>query len=130
MDVRRINYLFIFSFSECQTKASLTAIGASSVYQNNEALWGPKLALTELSKTSTGYWHSAAGDTKPWIKLGMDGLKKVDEVTVVDRLDGANHRFKNVEVSVGTSEKYVSCGTQSYQTGHNLTYKYVVSSVE
>ena len=41
----------------------------------------------------------------------MDGLKKVDTVTVTESNDW---RFKNVEVSVGTGEEsFVSCGTQS-----------------
>ena len=87
------------------------------MYKNDEQSWGPKQALTAVSHGHAGYWHSANGDVNPWIKLGMDGLKKVDAVTVTDRLSGWNHRFKNVEVSVGTGDKFVSCGTQSYQEG-------------
>jgi len=99
--------------SECDN--SLTVIGASSVYRDDTVSWGPREALTAVSHTDTGFWHSATGDVNPWIKLGMDGSKKVDAVTVTGRLDDKTYRFKNVEVSVGTGEEFVSCGTQSYQ---------------
>ena len=107
---------------------SLAVSGRSSVYLSNENLWGANLALTPVSNTNTGYWHSAPNDLSPWIGFKMPSTYNVAVVEVDDRKDAGLERFKDVEVTIGTSPNVndtdvISCGTQSYSGGPPPTYK-------
>ena len=98
----------------------MTVAGKSSVFKNNDKLWGANLALTPVSKTWNGYWHSAASDSNPWIGFKMSGTYKVAVVEVNDRKDCCKKKWKNVEVLVGATPDIndsgvKSCGKKSYQ---------------
>ena len=106
----------------CQKNVQLTVAGKSSVHDNNDRLWGADLALTPVSTTWKGYWHSAASDSKPWIGFKMSRSYKVAVVEVDDRKDCAScrSRWNNVEVLVGATPNIndrgvKSCGKKSYQ---------------
>ena len=100
--------------------APLTVAGKSSVYQGNNERFGANLALV----STTGYWHSASSDLKPWIGFKMSSTFEVAVVEVDDRKDCDNcrGRWKNVEVLVGPSSDIndsgvQSCGATSYNEG-------------
>ena len=106
----------------------LTVSGRSSVYENNEGFWGAPLALTPISYTLHGFWHSNDGDKNPWIAFKRESTNEVNVVVVDDRKDGCcPERFLDVEVSVGHSPDVddsgkISCGKNSYQGDHITTY--------
>ena len=106
-----------FTCLECDSngvKACLSVNNWSGVLHNDER-WGPELALTPVSSTGTGYWHSG-GEKQPWIEFRMAEETEVDRIKIIDRLDCCPERFENVEVRVGLkwSANSVSCGVQSY----------------
>ena len=107
----------IFTCLECDSngvKACLSVNNWSGVLHNDER-WGPELALTPLSSTGTGYWHSG-GEKHPWIEFRMAEETEVDRIEIIDRLDCCSERFENVEVTVGyDKDNSVSCGVQSYK---------------
>ena len=108
------------------TKASLTVVEASSVYNNDETKWGSDLALTDPSLTFEGYWHSGSEDKNPWIIFKMANSNKVASIEVLDRLDNWGERFEEVEVRVGVTDSFeeaISCGIQSYTNSSNYTYE-------
>ena len=92
------------------------------MYANDISKWGPKLALTEPSLTSTGYWHSATGDKNPYITLETNQTKLIHTVEIIDRLNGYYDRFEDVEVKVYETigAEYVSCGNQSHVGGKQI----------
>ena len=99
----------------------LTVSGRSSVLINKESKWGAKLALTPVSNTNIGFWYSDINDLSPWIGFKMPSTYKVAVIEVDDRKDINFDRFKDVEVTVGTSPnvndpEVKSCGTQSFPT--------------
>ena len=106
--------------------------GKSSVAENNATLFGAELALTAVSTTWHGYWHSADSDSNPWIKFKMSRTYNVAVVEVDDRKDRRDcsncmERFVDVEVLVGATQNIndsgvKSCGTKSYQGDNNLHY--------
>ena len=106
-----------FTCLECDSngvKACLSVNNWSGVLHNDER-WGPELALTPLSSTGTGYWHSG-GEYQPWIEFRMAEETEVDRIEIIDRLDCCSERFENVEVTVGyDKDNSVSCGVQSYK---------------
>ena len=92
-------------------------------------LFGTQQSLTPISHTYTkGYWHSS-NEMNPWLALRMSSfVNGVAIVEVEDRKAGCCFdRFKNVEVSVGSSASMstnvgkISCGIKSYQ-GSSTTY--------
>ena len=102
----------------------MSVVGASSTFQDRFNEFGPDEALTSISSTNTGYWHSAERDCNPTITFEMQEEQEVLLVEVVDRLDCCHDRFKEVEVRVGNSlsfEEATSCGIQSYEG--ETTYK-------
>ena len=113
-----LNIESIFTCLECESnevKVCLSVNRWSGVHHNDESKWGPKLALTPPSSTSTGYWHSG-GEKHPWIEFKMADETEVDRIKIIDRLDCCPERFEKVEVRVGyTKVKSVSCGVQSYK---------------
>ena len=121
--------LLLYLLAECLTNVPLTVSGNSSVYRNDLNNWGPHLALTPVSNTWTGYWHSADHDYNPWIALKMSKTYEVAVVEVDDRKQAENlARFTKVEVLVGPSPNMgaygtKSCGTKSYGGGASKTYR-------
>ena len=97
-------------------KACLSVNNWSGVLHNDEK-WGPELALTPVSSTGTGYWHSG-GEKQPWIEFIMAEETEVDRIEIIDRLDCCSERFENVEVTVGS----VRCGVQSYEGSTTYTF--------
>ena len=127
-----VTFIITFTTSillaECLTKVPLTVSGNSSVYRNDFNNWGPHLALTPVSNTWTGYWHSADHDYSPWIAFKMAKPYQVAVVVLDDRKGCCHERFANVKVTVGPSqdiddEDNISCGTKSYQADGVTTYK-------
>ena len=107
----------------------LNVLEASSIYGNDETKWGPELALTDLSKTSTGYWHSGFGDQNPYIIFYLDRESEVTSVEITDRLDQHPERFSNVQVMVTVDNPeltVIDCGTKSYEEKEIRTYRYVL----
>ena len=103
-------------------KASLSVNRWSGVYANDKNRWGPQLALTTPSSTSTGYWHSG-GEKQPWIEFRMAEETEVDRIKIIDRLDCCPERFERVEVSVRDDKNNsVSCGIQSYKASTAYTF--------
>ena len=103
-------------------KASLSVNRWSGVYANDKNRWGPQLALTTPSSTSTGYWHSG-GEKQPWIEFRMAEETEVDKIKIIDRLNCCPERFEEVEVRVGDDNvNLVSCGVQSYKGSTTYTY--------
>lgn len=91
--------------------------GASSDLGNG---YEPKLALTDVSFEHHGFWHSKQNrNVKEWISFKMPASKMIWKVLVIDRQSCCLDRFKNVEVTVGSSPNLQnprqSCGTQSYK---------------
>lgn len=114
---------------QCQTDVPLTVSGRSSVLRNQESTLGANNALTPVSNTSTGFWHSDNYDLSPWIGFKMPSTYKVAVVEVDGRKGSAFKRFNEVEVTVGPSPNVndtnvKSCGTQSYAGGPPPTYKF------
>jgi len=120
---------------KCRTKAKMTSPSASSAWQNDNGSYdyesfGPQHALDENLRN---YWQSSWLEKRPWMELGLDGMKKVAEVTLVLRpTDQAkshlDYGFKNLEVFVKGEKQNVSCGIQSW-TGReaqnkNFTYTF------
>ena len=108
-----------FTCLECDSngvKACLSVNNWSGVLHNDER-WGPELALTPVSSTGTGYWHSG-GEKQPWIEFIMAEETEVDRIEIIDRLDCCSERFENVEVTVGS----VRCGVQSYEGSTTYTF--------
>lgn len=98
-------------------RANLIVLGASSVFQNDPSKWGAHLALTDVSKTATDYWHSDNDDINPWIEFKISSSRTILYVEVVDRLDSKPDRYEKIEVRVGSSSSYdsaVSCGIKSF----------------
>ena len=103
----------------------LTVDSSSSVFRNDNGNWGPEQALTPVSDSWIGYWHSDVDDDFPWIKFNMPpgcfGYKVVS-VEVTDRQDCCEDRFQDVDVVVVSGlNGEVSCGRQSYSGSR--TYK-------
>ena len=88
------------------------------MFRNDNGNWGPEQALTPVSNSWIGYWHSDVDDDFPWIKFNMPETHEVLSVEVWDRKDCCFERFQNVEVLVDGS----SCGKKSYE-GQNSAYK-------
>ena len=93
----------------------LTVSGRSSALVYNEGRWGAPLALTPISYSRTGFWHSEHGDKNPWIAFKRQSTHEVIVVEVDDRKDCCPERFLDVEVSVGSSPDVddsgkISCG--------------------
>ena len=114
-------------FADCQSNVPLTVSGRSSVLGNNEGFWGAPLALTPISYTNHGFWHSDDGDLNPWIAFKRQSTHEVIVVEVDDRKDCCLERFLDVEVSVGPSPDVddsgkISCGKLSYRGDGITTY--------
>ena len=90
---------------------NLQVDSCSSVFLSRNNYWGPELALTEVSYSNTGYWHSDNGDEDPWIKFKVAEELEVVTVEITDRQTCCFERFQNVEVviigSSGKSNKYL-----------------------
>ena len=106
------NYIFLF-----QGQPVLSVVSASSVHLNEKDKWGPEQALTELSTTSTNFWHSAEGDINPTITFKLQKEHEILSIVVDDRHDCCHERFQKVEVRIGTTTSFneaTTCGIQSY----------------
>ena len=115
-------------FADCPEQVSLSVIESSSILSENKEKWGPQNALSNVSSLSTGFWHSNNGDFNPWLAVKMPDVYNVIVVKVTDRTDDFQNRFKNVEVSVGTSssinsDSKISCGLKSYKGVASTTYR-------
>ena len=103
-------------------KACLSVNRWSGVHENDQSKWGPQLALTPVSSTNDGYWHSG-GEKHPWIEFRMAEETEVDRIKIIDRLDCCPERFENVEVRVGNDQvNSVTCGAQSYKGSTTYTF--------
>ena len=79
---------------------NLQVDSCSSVFLSRNNSWGPQLALTEVSYSNTGYWHSDIGDDDPWIKFKVAKELEVLTVEIIDRQTCCFERFQNVEVVI------------------------------
>ena len=117
-----------YLFADCPEQVSLSVIESSSFLSESKEKWGPQNALSAISSSSTGFWHSNKGDFNPWLAVKMPDVNNVIVVKVTDRTDDFQNRFKNVEVSVGTSssinsDSKISCGLKSYKGVASTTYR-------
>jgi len=120
----------------CEAKAVLTSASAKSTYLNKMAKFGPQNALTEEEYWMSDLEHTDASlendlYTNPWIKVGMDGLKTVKEVTVFSGYLCCDISWlHNLEVKVINGFSQVSCGKQKQHLSkeeaeaQNYTYKF------
>ena len=116
----------VAAFGKTLTKVSFTVDSSSSVFLGRNNDWGPQLALSEVSNTNTGYWHSDTEDYNPWIKFKMSEEHEVVSVEVTDRQDCCFERFKLVEVLVLGSGTVTSCGVKSYEENHVYKYEWFI----
>ena len=120
--------LLKYLFADSPEQVSLSVIESSSFLSESKEKWGPQNALSAISSSSTGFWHSNKGDFNPWLAVKMPDVNNVIVVKVTDRTDDFQNRFKNVEVSVGNSssinsDSKISCGLKSYKEGVIAAYR-------
>ena len=95
----------------------------SSTYSDYDKYWGPLQALTEVSTTWSGYWHSKTGDVTPWIKFEFTE-SKITSVELTNRLDPRYYeRFDNVEVIISGSGQEFLCGKLPFHDQPDQIYR-------
>ena len=76
---------------------------AFSIKDNNEAQYGPQLAIDEQIKN--GFYHSGnVEDTYPWHMTVLPHPVNLHTVTIYNRHDCCGYRLKDVEVRAGMTK--------------------------
>jgi len=108
------------------SESDISGITASSVYNNNIANYGPRLAIDNniFVQNDKFFYHSAEGDNAPWIQIQLNKNIKISKIKIYrrpgyDRITNAFVRIKNSNDEVLSDDKITSINTD-YVFGNTI----------